>query len=112
MVRLKDTDEIKQATPEPDFNSTMVRLKEMKIIHGLMAIGDFNSTMVRLKDGWKSIIQFFSWFQFHYGSIKGKWLATTSKKNFYFNSTMVRLKEQRGYERGQESDISIPLWFD
>jgi len=50
-------------------------------------------------------------FQFHYGSVKSEALVVVPWDRGYFNSTMVRLKEQLQGSFLVAAQISIPLWF-
>ena len=72
----------------------------------------FNSTMVRLKVGGGFLINLKAYeFQFHYGSVKRIEGEIGCGKECDFNSTMVRLKDEKTSSKVGNYNISIPLWF-
>ncbi len=76
------------------FNSTMVRLKEQGPPHRQhMTLFQFHDGSIKGKQG--IILKKSIGFQFHDGSIKGNLQHYTPIPIYRFNSTMVRLKEDR-----------------
>ena len=156
MVRLKDWGSFPEHPWRGNFNSTMVRLKvhNKTIYYRILSVFQFHygtikssARLVRNDFGRrfqfhygtiKSVcLLYFTryrrWFQFHYGTIKSSVPVWSSSKSSYFNSTMVRLKDNKTiYYRilsvfqfhygtikseqtvlhGYVLRISIPLWYD
>ena len=135
MVRLKALLPVNSRCNQQYFNSSMVRLKVHLLHHLSIALMDFNSSMVRLK---AEIVRYLSLFihafQFLYGAIKSFIAVCSISPTFYFNSSMVRLKDcssssiltakahfnssmvrlkvQKLFLHRPAPAISIPLWCD
>ena len=60
---------------------------------------DFNSSMVRLKDTSIGVVKISILFQFQYGTIKRNYLPQSHHQHNYFNSSMVRLKADRRFQK-------------
>ena len=74
------------------FNSIMVQLEPSGVALFKELEGSFNSIMVQLERSFAFSLSYFSFFQFHYGSIRTSSLPLSSFRNLSFNSIMVQLE--------------------
>ena len=78
-------------TEKKRFNSSMVRLNESDFVRDAIKEKSFNSSMVRLNVVSELLSLLFSGFQFLYGAIEWKRFTSNNALWICFNSSMVRL---------------------